>query len=349
MNSKIINYLSELLSICIKFGIVPECFNTGLLIPILKKSTLDPQIPKNYRPITISSTFSKILELYILDVSSRHEFSDLQFGFIAGRGTNMAASLANDVISYCNKRGSAVFTCSLDAECAFDTVPHNILLYKSIGILPDHCWRILFNWYNALKVQIKYNNELSKEINVCQGTRQGGLTSPFLFNLFYQDMITQLDKCTRGIVIANTQFNVIAYADDILLTSLTATGLQTLINVANEYVTEHGLTFNPIKTKCASFGNCTLQPHPTWSLNDVRMSENNSIEYLGVVLNAKNSNEHVEKRIASCRKAFYSIQSTGLNVNSNNSCNMISYVWKTAIQPVLAFGCNSIHMSNIKN
>ena len=145
MNSKIINYLSELLSICIKFGIVPECFNTGLLIPILKKSTLDPQIPKNYRPITISSTFSKILELYILDVSSRHEFSDLQFGFIAGRGTNMAASLANDVISYCNKRGSAVFTCSLDAEGAFDTVPHNILLYKSIGILPDHYWRILFN------------------------------------------------------------------------------------------------------------------------------------------------------------------------------------------------------------
>ena len=40
-----------------------------------------------------------ILELFILDVSSYHEFSDLKFGFVAGRGANMATSLANGVIT----------------------------------------------------------------------------------------------------------------------------------------------------------------------------------------------------------------------------------------------------------
>ena len=53
-------------TICIKYGIVPTSFSHGLLIPILKKTTLDPTIAKNYRPITISNTLSKILELYIL-------------------------------------------------------------------------------------------------------------------------------------------------------------------------------------------------------------------------------------------------------------------------------------------
>jgi len=78
---------------------------------------------------TVSCTLSKLLELYILDVSGYQEFSDLQFGFVAGRGTNMATSLANDVIKYCTKRGSPVNTCSLDAEGVFDAVPNAILFF----------------------------------------------------------------------------------------------------------------------------------------------------------------------------------------------------------------------------
>ena len=49
------------------------------------------------------------------------------FGFVAGRGTNMATSLANDVITYSTKRGSPVYTRSLDTGGAFDVVPHAIL------------------------------------------------------------------------------------------------------------------------------------------------------------------------------------------------------------------------------
>ena len=46
-----------------------------------------------------------MLELYTLDASAGHQFSDLQLGFVPGRGTNMATALANDVISYCTKLG----------------------------------------------------------------------------------------------------------------------------------------------------------------------------------------------------------------------------------------------------
>ena len=55
----------------------------------------------------------------------------------------MAASLANDVVNYCTERGSTVYTCSLDVEGAFDAVPHSIVFKKAIGIIPDHCWRIM--------------------------------------------------------------------------------------------------------------------------------------------------------------------------------------------------------------
>jgi len=75
---------------CLKYGIVPNTFCQSLLVPLLKKPTLDPTLPQHYRPVIVYCTLSKLLELYILDVSGYHEFNDLPFGFAAERGTNMA-------------------------------------------------------------------------------------------------------------------------------------------------------------------------------------------------------------------------------------------------------------------
>ena len=122
---------------CISFHVVPDSFTAGLLVPILKKPHLDASVAKNYRPITISSTLAKLLEKYILQQCSNHQFSDLQFGFVEGLGTDIAATLAHDVISHCNFKGSAVYVCSLDAEGAFDCIPHPILFRQCHGIIPS--------------------------------------------------------------------------------------------------------------------------------------------------------------------------------------------------------------------
>ena len=52
-----------------------------------------------------------------------------------------------------------------------------------------------------------------------------------------------------GISVDNLKFNVFCYADDLLLASTTASGLQSLIDCADNYITGHGLRFNPCKTK----------------------------------------------------------------------------------------------------
>ena len=77
---------------------------------------------------------------------------------------------------------------------------------------------------------------MTNPIKVCKGTLQGGLSFLFLFNLFYQEMVESLAECTGGIKINGTSYNLFVYADDILLARLTATGLQTLINVADKYI-----------------------------------------------------------------------------------------------------------------
>jgi len=62
-------------------------------------------------------------------------------------------------------------------------------------------------------------------------------------------LINELSQCAGGININNASFNVFCYADDLMLASLTFSGLQHLIDVANKYITEHGLRLNPSKTE----------------------------------------------------------------------------------------------------
>ena len=106
--------------------------------------------------------------------------------------------------------------CALDA---FDCLPHPIILQKVMGVVPDMYWRILYVWYAKMCVFLRWNNVLGNKIKVNQGTRQGGLTSPWIFNLFYQELIDDLNDMNVGVSIGGHNFNVICYADDILLCS----------------------------------------------------------------------------------------------------------------------------------
>ncbi len=246
-------YLSDILTVCVRYGVLLRSFYCGILVPILKKN-IDPSIPKHDPRIVISAVFSKIMELAILEDNSKHEFIRLQFGFVEKRGTNTAICLVNDVIQYCNKWGSTVYTCALDAEMAFDGVPHIILLQKAVNVIPDTWWRIMHVWYSNIYVNVKWANKLSASVKLEKGSRQGVLTSPFLFNLFYEGLTENLCNSSRGLRIKKTSYNVLISADDILLISITVSGLQTLIKCANHYTTDHGLAFNAFKTSCVIFG-----------------------------------------------------------------------------------------------
>ena len=65
-----------------------------------------------------------------------------------------------------------------------------------------------------MTVQVKWDRIINP-IKVSKGTRQGGLTSSFLFNLIYKDMIDELESHSGGC--AYMRLNVSCYVDDLLL------------------------------------------------------------------------------------------------------------------------------------
>ncbi|KAK2149678.1 hypothetical protein LSH36_442g02029, partial [Paralvinella palmiformis] len=109
-----------------------------------------------------------------------------------------------------------------------------------------------------------------------------GLSSPLLLNLFYQQLIDILN-CTVGrILINDVPYNVFCYADDLILTGTSMTGLQKLINCANNYIVSHGLRLNPTKTQCATFGRKAQRTG--WFLGRCKLAETDRIQYLGAVI-----------------------------------------------------------------
>ena len=87
-------------------------------------------------------------------MSSCHSFDPMQFGFMEGRGTALAISLATDVTQLCHAQNSPTFIRSLDAEGAFDRIPHSIIFKEAIDVISDTCWKLLYYWYKRMEVYI---------------------------------------------------------------------------------------------------------------------------------------------------------------------------------------------------
>ena len=184
------------------------------------------------------------------------------------------------------------------------------------------------------------HNALGQPIQVQRGTRQGGLSSTFIFNTVYQHIIRTLNNMTCGVTIDGTNFNTICYADDILLCSTTHTGLQCLIDKAADCISDSGLRFNPSKTKCMTFGRHSFVEEPSWTLGDQSLSTVDSITYLGVELSMR-PRHHITNRIRSAQRAFYGLQGAGLHFQGL-APRTSSTIYQTGVLSVLTYGCHSI-------
>ena len=140
--------------------------------------------------------------------------------------------ILNDISEYCVTQGSAVYMCSLDVEGAYDALPQAVLLLKAMKVLPDASWNIL---YTNMSVRITWNNNVGKPIVVERGTRQGGLSSPLLFNLFYENLVRHLNLMDPTV-----QFECYRAAEN--------------DRYRRFYIESHGLHFNPTKTECMVYG-----------------------------------------------------------------------------------------------
>ena len=96
--------------------------------------------------------------------------------------------------------------------------------------------------------------------------------------------------------------NHLMYADDLVMLSPSAKGLQRLVDICAAYGNIHDITFNHAKTVCMylpSKGNCTLNS-PHISLNLQTLSFVPKFKYLGSFITQDNSDDDACSPVVKC-------------------------------------------------
>ena len=108
--------------------------------------------------------------------------------------------------------------CYLDVQKAFDRVWHSGLFLKlhKMGV-KNELLRIIIDLHTNMKSRVLYKGQNSNWFDVLQGTRQGGVLSPFLFLCFSNDLLNELCNSTAGLKICNNIFGCPTVCDDMLL------------------------------------------------------------------------------------------------------------------------------------
>jgi hypothetical protein len=342
-SSELCTVLADFYSSIFSSASVPRVFCSGVIIPILKKPSSDPNITSNFRPITLSSVFSKLAELLMIP---HNDVCDTQFGFREGRGTTFVTSLISDCALYYKENASPMFLCSLDAERCFDSIWHHGLLYKLLPILPSHQWLFLYRWYTSTNAQVSWNGHSSFTFNVSRGIRQGSVLSPYLFNIFMYDQLIELKSQPEGIRIHDYALNSCAFADDVTLFCSTVPGLQKLIDICVIYANK----FRHKKSQCIVFGKSPFRQSPSWQLCGQQLQTKHEVEILGVTLNdSLNCSSHVAKRVSSSRQRIYGLTTVGMSYPGLAS-DVKAYLWKTIGIPMMSYGMETVPLSeqNIK-
>ena len=342
LSDELCSVLANLYTQILRNGLIPSVLQVGIIIPILKKSTADPEKPENYRPITLSSVYAKIAESILMPDDNANES---QFGFREGRGTGFVTSLLNDITSYYKDQGSPVYLASLDAEKCFDSIWHDGLLHKLWFRVPHFAWRFIYNWYKTSFVKVRWNSQVSASFKISKGMKQGSLLSPQLFNIFIDDLLHQLNTTPVGVQVFGSKINNLTYADDITLVSATCTGLQRLMNVCTNYADEWRFRFGVKKTQLMIVGKEILNPRPTLQLKTTTVNFKSQVDILGVSMDCEGKySPHVDNRISACRRSMYAYSSAGIQYPGLHA-SVKSYIWKCVGVPTLLFGMECIPLS----
>ena len=195
---------------------------TGVILSLFKGKGAKANNKDNYRGITLFPTLCRICEMVLLNrlenyAKQNRLFSNLQFGFQEGVGCTEASFTILESINHMLERGSKVFSCFLNVCKASDTIGIDGLLYKLFMEfdIRGRMWLTIKDLYTEVRGQVLYSSTLSRKLDISQGTGQGRILAPFMYEVCINSLLNELPNHCYAISISQLNLPSPLFADDI--------------------------------------------------------------------------------------------------------------------------------------
>lgn len=321
--------LTTLFNESVQTGVIKQDWRDAIVVPLHKKGSRNKA--ENYRPVSLTSIISKLLESIVKDILVAHldKYSlirNSQHGFTSGKSCLSNLLEFFEEVTKILDKGEAVDLVYLDFAKAFDKVPHQRLIKKleahGIG---GNVLKWIKEWLKNRRQKVCIDGEASDWAPVTSGVPQGSVLGPVLFLIYINDIDDNLVSIIKK------------FADDTKMCKSvsSAEGVQNLrddLAKLGNWATDWQMTFNTEKCSIIHLGN--NNPKHNYSLCGSVLRESTKERDLGIIVD--NSMKFSEQ----CNTAIKNANSTLGLIRRTIKCKsepIVTKLYKALVRPKLEY------------
>ena len=247
--------------------------------------------------------------------------------------------LKNSYQQVCKLSKKKLYVCFVDFKKAFDLVWHEGLFHKLLKLgIGGKFYSTIKNMYSKCKLRVKTNEGLSHCMQTNNGVRQGDSISPLLFNIYINDLPQICDNDqSRPPSLNSESIPALLYADDLILLSETAEGLQNSLNLLHNYCTKWKLAVNLNKTNVITIGKGKSPIKTNYKFRNKELNSSSTYKYLGTIINSNGTFTHAKRDLKQKGlKALFSFWKS-INPGKMPPVNIATKLFDAMVKPIILY------------
>ena len=342
-----VEWMVRMFNVCFISSMVPVDWMCACIVPLYKGKG-DVYECGNSRGISLLSVpgkvFGRVLINRIRD-KTENAIAEVQGGFRKGRGCADQTFIVRQICEKYIAKNKDVYFAFLDLEKAYDRIDRKAM-WKVLRIygIGGRLLRAVESLYAGSKACVRVGSELSEWFSVKVGLRQGCVMSPWLFNLYIDGVVREVNARVlgRGLKLIDRnenewEMNQLLFADDTVVVADSEEKLCQLVSEFGRVCKRRKLKVNVGKSKVMRCRRREDDTRLNVMLDGEVLEEVDQFKYLGSIISANGGVEaDVSHRVSEGSKVLGAVN--GVIRNRGLGMNVKKVLYEKVIVPTVTYG-----------